>query len=160
MQQHGAVQDAGTSTVSSLGGSLRRVMLRLLVLLCLTFGAIGPVWAACTSPQVAVIASGGSVVFSCSLFGFSSTPITAPSHGSLTFGTPTINAVRYTNNGDGALLDTFVLRDFDTDTNVTFNITIGPASVLSVSPSSLPTPSVGVAYSHTLSTSGGTAPYS
>ena len=135
--------------------------MRLLALLCLALGAVGPAWAACGSLQVAAIASGGTATFGCSTNGFQFAPITAPSHGSLSFGTPSnVYAVVYTNDGLGALSDTFVLKDFDTDANVTFNITVAPASLLTVSPASLPNPSVGVAYSQSLSTSGGTAPYS
>ncbi|HEY0660566.1 MAG TPA: putative Ig domain-containing protein [Lysobacter sp.] len=161
MQQHRSVQGAGTSMGSRTGGSPWMAMLRLLAVLCLAVGATGPAWAACTSPQTASIASGGTATFGCSLFGFESPPVTAPAHGTLTFGTPTnVAAVVYTNNGDGALSDTFVLKDFDTDLNVTFNITVGPASSIVVSPSSLPAPSVGVAYNQTLTSTGGTAPYS
>jgi outer membrane autotransporter protein len=161
MQQHRSVQVAGTSMVSRTGGSPWMAMLRLLAVLCLAVGAAGPAWAACTSPQTASIASGGTATFGCSLFGFETPPVTAPAHGTLTFGTPTnVAAVVYTNNGDGVLSDTFVLKDFDTDLNVTFNITVGPASSIVVSPFSLPAPSVGVAYSQTLSATGGTAPYS
>jgi outer membrane autotransporter protein len=131
--------------------------------LCLLLLGAGPVWAACSSPQTAIVASGGTAVFGCNDFGFDIfPPIVPPSHGSLSEGTPTnVFALIYTNNGDGALSDTFQLRDFDTDATVTFNITVLPAtSPLTVSPASLPVPNVGVAYSQTLSTTGGVGPYS
>ncbi|WP_190285618.1 putative Ig domain-containing protein [Montanilutibacter psychrotolerans] len=135
-------------------------MLRWFAVLFLAIGMSGNASAACAPVETASIASGGTATFGCSLFGFNFTPVTAPSHGSLTFGTPTnVSAVVYTNNGDGAPSDTFVLFDFDDDTNVTFNITVGPASSIVVSPASLPNPLVGVAYSQTLSTTGGTSPY-
>lgn len=132
--------------------------------LCLLLLGSGPAWAACSSTTLtATVASGGTATFECSDFGFAIfPPITPPSHGSLSEGTPTnVFALIYTNNGDGALSDTFQARDYDTDLTVTFNITVLPASSpLTVSPASLPTPNVGAAYSQTLTTTGGTAPYS
>jgi len=149
---------AGAPMVSRTGASLRMAMLRLLAMLCLAVGAIGPAWAACTSPQVAVVASGGSTAFTCSTFGFTAAGGSLPSHGSLTFNDPGIGNVTYTNNGDSSLTDTFVLKDFDTDNFVTFNITVLPPTI-TVSPASLPAATVGSAYSQTISASGGTSPY-
>lgn len=132
-----------------------------LAVLGLGLGAIAPVHAACTSPQTASIPSGGSATFTCADFGFESPAVSPPSHGTLTWGTPSnVSALVYTNNGDGALSDTFVVED-DFSVPITFNITVGPAtSPIVVSPANLPAPAVGVAYSQTLSSSGGTAPYS
>ncbi|WP_189644632.1 putative Ig domain-containing protein [Luteimonas gilva] len=130
-------------------------------MLGLALGAIAPAHAACTSPQTASIPSGGSATFTCADFGFISPAVSGPSHGTLTWGTPSnVNALVYTNNGDGVLSDTFVVRD-DFNVPITFNVTVGPAtSPIVVSPANLPAPAVGVAYSQTLSSSGGVAPYS
>ncbi|MGY0557684.1 putative Ig domain-containing protein [Lysobacter sp. A378] len=172
MQQQ-AAQYAGTSTISRARrspwmvtsrwlGSLGRWK-RWLAVLCLAFGMAGPAWATCTSPEVQSIASGASATFGCNdSVGFDHTPVVAPSHGSLAFGgVPTnVYAVIYTNDGGGDLSDTFVLYDYELSAQVTFNVTIGPAtSPITISPASLPAPAVGVAYSQPLSASGGTAPY-
>ncbi|GAB3385469.1 hypothetical protein GCM10027432_18220 [Lysobacter fragariae] len=129
-------------------------------LFLLVLGA-GPAWAVCSSPQTASIPAGGTATFECSLFGFEF-PVPTAAHGTVSYGTPTnIAALVYANNSDGALLDTFQATDSDDGSTVTFNITIAPAtSPLTVSPASLPTPNVSVAYNQTLTTSGGTAPYS
>src|SRR3546814_17180084 len=56
--------------------------------------------------------------------------------------------------------DTFVLDSWDNPSErVTFTITVQPASGLDISPTTLPTPVIGVAYSQSLTTTGGTAPY-
>ncbi|WP_378951689.1 hypothetical protein [Mesorhizobium sp. ANAO-SY3R2] len=90
--------------------------------------------AACTSPQTATITSGGTATFTCADMGFISPANALPSHGSLTFGIPSII---YTNNGDGATSDTFIVKD-DSGVRITFNITINPsASPLTVTPSSV-----------------------
>src|SRR3546814_7637809 len=84
-----------------------------------------------------------------------------PQHGALSEGTSgNVFALVYTNNGDGALSDTFVLDSWDNPSErVTFTITVQPASGLDISPTTLPTPVIVVAYSQSLTTTGGTAPY-
>ena len=148
------------SRVGIFSKLLKRQAWAALAMLGLAF-AIAPAHAACTSPQTASIPSGGSATFTCADFGFVSPAVSGPSHGTLTWGTPSnVNALVYTNNGDGLLSDTFVVRD-DFNVPITFNVTIGPAtSPIVVSPANLPAPAVGVAYSQTLSSSGGVAPYS
>ncbi|HTO30481.1 MAG TPA: putative Ig domain-containing protein [Pararhizobium sp.] len=70
-----------------------------------------------------------------------------------------ISALIYTNNGDGATSDTFIVKD-DFATPITFNVTINPSpSPLTVVPSIVATPAIGVSYSQALNTSGGTGPY-
>src|SRR3546814_10980186 len=94
-----------------------------------------PAGAAGGSTQTATVASGGQVVFECALFGFKipsnlppgSPPIPAadlPQHGALSEGTSgNVFALVYTNNGDGALSDTFVLARWDNPSDrVTFPI--------------------------------------
>ncbi|MGQ3279747.1 MAG: beta strand repeat-containing protein, partial [Shinella sp.] len=116
--------------------------------------------AACTSPQTATIISGGTATFTCADFGFISPANALPSHGSLTFGIPSnTSALIYTNNGDGATSDTFIVKD-DFAVAITFNITINPStSPLTVTPSSVATPAIGTSYNQALSTTGGTTPY-
>ncbi|KSV75928.1 hypothetical protein N185_15900 [Sinorhizobium sp. GW3] len=136
-----------------------------LVLSFSLFSCLASLWpasaarAACTSPQTASIASGGTAVFTCSRFGFVEPANTGPSHGSLTFGGSNVYQLTYTNNGDGALSDSFVVED-DSLNLITFNITVAPASSpLTVTPASLPTPAVGASYNQALNTLGGVAPY-
>ncbi|CAN7661605.1 putative Ig domain-containing protein [Ensifer adhaerens] len=136
--------------------------LGLLVFVCLvTLWPVSAAQAACTSPQTATIASGGTATFSCADFGFIGPADTSPSHGSLTFGTPqNVSLLIYTNNGDGAVSDTFVVKD-DFGIPITFNITITPStSPLTVTPASLASPAIGTSYNQALSTTGGTGPYS
>lgn len=136
--------------------------LQSLLVLWLLLGVSVPAWAACSSPQTATIPSGGSVVFGCAdTLGFDNPAITPPSHGSLDWGdSDSVYNLTYTNNGDGATFDTFVAQDEDTLDIITFNITVEAATSLVVSPAVLPTPTIGVAYSVQMSTTGGDAPYS
>jgi uncharacterized protein YhjY with autotransporter beta-barrel domain len=118
-----------------------------------------------TTPSTSPMASGGSIVIDasrCDAFGLN--PYPGPGTTSASHGTVSVDAaagkITYTNNGDGAGSDSFVVVDASANP-FTVNVTIGLASSpITVSPASLPTPNVGVAYSQTLSASGGTAPYS
>ncbi|HEX7813767.1 putative Ig domain-containing protein [Dyella sp.] len=94
--------------------------LRLMALCLLFFGFAGSAWAACSSPQTATIAAGGSATFSCSTFGFETPPNTPPNNGTLDFSQDP--SVIYHNTGGSS--DTFVLRDSDSGNLITFNITI------------------------------------
>ncbi|MBM3091427.1 hypothetical protein GFB56_11435 [Ensifer sp. T173] len=137
-------------------------LLALVMFACLAaLWPISAAQAACISPQTATISSGGTATFTCADFGFISPANISPSHGSLTFGMPSnTSALIYTNNGDGATSDTFIVKD-DFATPITFNITINPStSPLTVTPSSVATPVIGTSYNQALSTSGGTGPYS
>ncbi|WP_162249707.1 Ig domain-containing protein [Ensifer sp. Root31] len=136
-------------------------LLALVMFACLAaLWPISAAQAACISPQTATISSGGTATFTCADFGFISPANISPSHGSLTFGMPSnTSALIYTNNGDGATSDTFIVKD-DFATPITFNITINPStSPLTVTPSSVATPVIGTSYNQALSTSGGTGPY-
>ncbi len=136
------------------------------VLALVVFACLAALWpisaaqAACSSPQTATITSGGTATFTCADFGFISPANVSPSHGGLTFGIPSnTSALIYTNNGDGATSDTFIVKD-DFAVPITFNITINPStSPLTVAPSSVATPVIGMSYNQALSTSGGTGPY-
>lgn len=119
-----------------------------------------PAWAACGSAQSLSVAAGATAVITCGDFGFQEVrpgPFTTP-HGSVSQNGGNVNWVNYTNSGDGALSDTFVMHQ-DDGTPTTFTVTVGAASSLTVTPANLTTPQVGVPYSQTLSTSGGVAPY-
>ncbi|MBT9549783.1 MAG: putative Ig domain-containing protein [Hydrogenophaga sp.] len=72
---------------------------------------------------------------------------------------PGNQTVTYTHDGSATTTDTFKLDDENGDF-LTFNVTITPAaSAIVVSPASLPTLTAGTPFSQTLSSSGGTAPY-
>src|SRR5690606_24595561 len=81
-----------------------------------------------------------------------------PSHGTVTVDTIAAT-ITYTNNGDGAISDSFVVEDASNNP-ITVNVAIAPAtSPITISPATLPAPAVGTAYSQQLGASGGTAPY-
>jgi outer membrane autotransporter protein len=119
-----------------------------------------------TTPSTSPMVSGGTITISvgirCDGFGLNPYPgpgTANPSHGTVSVDTIT-GKVIYTNNGDGATSDSFVVVDSSAQP-FTVNVAIGAVtSPITVSPASLPTPHVGTAYSQTLSASGGTAPYS
>ncbi|AIY41596.1 Fibronectin type III domain protein [Collimonas arenae] len=119
----------------------------------------------CPPIQSITVASGGTSttdLSGCSVFGLDGMP-TAPSHGTLSDMNPTTgngdSKVIYVNNGDGALSDSFVVLD-DLNGTITFTVTVLPAaSPITVTPATLPAPSIGNAYSQSLSASGGVAPY-
>jgi uncharacterized protein YhjY with autotransporter beta-barrel domain len=118
-----------------------------------------------TTPSTSPMASGGSIAinigYQCDPFGQNPQSfVTQPTHGSVTLSGTDNTIVNYTNNGDGATSDSFVVQDASGNP-FTVNVAIGAAtSPITVSPASLPTPNVGTSYSQSLSSSGGTAPYS
>ena len=119
-----------------------------------------------TTPSTSPMASNGTITIDvgprCDGFGLNPYPgpgTASPSHGSVSVDT-LAGTVTYTNNGDGAASDSFVIADASAQP-FTVSVVIGAAtSLITVSPASLPTPHVGTAYSRTLSANGGTAPYS
>ncbi len=119
----------------------------------------------CPPTQTMTVASGGSATVdlsACSQFGLVGMSV-SPAHGSVPNVDPAVGngtgLVTYVNNGDGALSDTFTILDDVADTMV-FTVTVLPAaSPITVTPASLPAPSIGNSYSQTLSSSGGVAPY-
>ncbi|ODU66499.1 MAG: hypothetical protein ABT16_01590 [Rhodanobacter sp. SCN 65-17] len=156
--------------LSSLCGSPRAWML-LLALLTMAPDAAR---AACgtfnvpdanTTPSTSPMASGGSIAinigYQCDPFGLNPQSfVTQPTHGSVTLSGTDNTIVNYANNGDGATTDSFVVQDASGNP-FTVNVAIGAAtSPITVSPASLPTPNVGTSYSQSLSSTGGTAPYS
>ncbi|WP_167468688.1 putative Ig domain-containing protein [Janthinobacterium lividum] len=137
-----------------------------LCLLMLAFGAT-PAQAAgpsliCPPNQSFTVASGASYIIdlsSCNTFGLNDNAATAL-HGTITGLTNNQdNKATYTNNGDGALSDTFVLLD-ESQGEITFTVTVLPAAAaFTVAPGSLTAPVIGVPYSQGMSASGGVAPY-
>ncbi|WP_211453034.1 putative Ig domain-containing protein [Collimonas antrihumi] len=143
--------------------ALVSLLCAMLVCLCNLTYAAGPS-TECPTPVAITVASGGvysadlsSAPGACSPFGLSGVAL-APSHGAL-WNPVTTNVVHYTNNGDGALSDTFAVLD-DSGGQIVYNVTIqAPTSPIIVLPATLPNPSVGVSYNQTLTASGGVAPY-
>ncbi|MFW5329818.1 beta strand repeat-containing protein [Hydrogenophaga sp. ZJX-1] len=99
--------------------------------------------------------------------GVGSVDVLSPSHGSaiLSFGNPSTSTpwlVTYSHNGDTATSDAFEFSDasFSGTGVVRVNVTITPsASPITVSPGTLPILTAGTAFSQTLTSTGGTAPY-
>jgi uncharacterized protein YhjY with autotransporter beta-barrel domain len=116
----------------------------------------------CPPSQSFTVASGGSYLIdlsSCNTFGLNDNFATAL-HGTITGLTNNQdNKATYTNNGDGALSDTFVLLD-ESQGEITFTVTVLPAAAsFTVSPATVPAPVIGVPYVQAMSASGGVAPY-
>jgi uncharacterized protein YhjY with autotransporter beta-barrel domain len=142
------------------GGLFSRLHMLAVFLVALCWAA--PAWAVCGSTESFTVASGGIFVIKCADTGFTQTlnpaVIVPTPHGSVTRNGSNTNWVDYTNNSDGVLSDTFSLTQ-DGGGSVTFNVTVGTSSSLTVTPVSLSTPAVGVPFSQQLSTSGGVGPY-
>ncbi|MGK5068778.1 IPT/TIG domain-containing protein [Janthinobacterium sp. RT4P48] len=116
----------------------------------------------CNPNQSFTVASGASYqidLSACSSFGLVDNGATAL-HGTITGLVNNGSGIAtYINNGDGALSDSFILWDEDSQA-ITFTVTVLPAaSAFTVSPGSLAAPVIGVPYSQTMSASGGVAPY-
>lgn len=117
-----------------------------------------------TTPSTSPMASGSSITIDasrCDSFGLNPYPgpgTTNPSHGTVSVNT-SAGIITYTNNGDGATIDSFVVMDASAipfTVNVAISAAISPITVL---PAALPAPQVGTAYSQMLSANGGIAPY-
>ncbi len=115
----------------------------------------------------ATVANGGSVQINVSACdgpfdgGVSNGGTLNPAHGSYIIGPNSggVQFVTYTHNGNSATSDRFELLDNNNGV-ITVNITINPpTSAIVVTPASLPTLTAGTAFSQTLSSTGGTAPY-
>ncbi|MDF3980797.1 putative Ig domain-containing protein [Luteibacter sp. PPL554] len=110
--------------------------------------------AACSNPQQATIASGGTATFNCSPGGFDDAQ--GAQHG--TVDTQSSFSLIYRNNGDGATSDTFTALEDDGITRITFQITINPPP-FNISNTSLPAMTYNQSYSQQIQVSGGTPPY-
>ena len=107
------------------------------------------------------VAWGGNVTIdlnACQAFGLGILSV-APVHGVAAAGPEPSVFYTYSHNGTSGTTDTFVVLDDFSDT-ITITVTITPAtSAIVVSPASLPAKTVGVPFSQTLTSSGGTGPY-
>ncbi|MFC5569283.1 putative Ig domain-containing protein [Lysobacter yangpyeongensis] len=83
--------------------------------------------------------------------------IQSPAHGSVTIDT-LASTVTYAHNGDSATSDTFRFDD-GSGFYVQVDVTIAPATAITIAPGSLPAMTAGTPFSQTLTASGGTAPY-
>ncbi|PWK85924.1 outer membrane autotransporter protein [Fulvimonas soli] len=100
-------------------------------------------------------------VTSCSS-GFGIGDITSPAgHGTATVTNHAAAQISYNNSGDGATTDTFQYDDGSGSNTVTVTVHIAPStSTIVLSPSTMPSGTVAIAYpATTLSASGGTGPY-
>lgn len=121
-----------------------------------------------TTPSTSPMASGGTIVIDashCDSFGGigGSGPGGNPNNYATTHGqvsvNPLTNRVTYTNNGSGAPVDTFTFKDDNGDIiNVTVNIGAA-SSPITVTPANAPKPVIGASYTLSMSSSGGTSPY-
>lgn len=121
-----------------------------------------------TTPSTSPMASGGTIVIDashCDSFGGigGSGPGGNPNNYATTHGqvsvNPLTNRVTYTNNGSGAPVDTFTFKDDNGDiVNVTVNIGAASSPII-VSPANAPKPVIGTSYTLSMSSSGGTSPY-
>ncbi|MBJ7438570.1 MAG: putative Ig domain-containing protein [Sphingopyxis sp.] len=124
-------------------------------------------------PQTATVANGGSIEIDITAcddynFGYGNGPAqtrNGPSHGQATvrqdFVPPSTakSVLIYNHNGNAATQDTFEMEDLDLRW-IRFTITITPpSSAIVVSPANLPTLTAGTPFSQTLSSTGGTGPY-
>jgi len=121
-----------------------------------------------TTPSTTPMASGGTIVIDashCDSFGGigGSGPGGNPNNYATTHGqvsvNPLTNRVTYTNNGSGVPVDNFTFKDDNGDIiNVTVNIGAA-SSPITVTPANAPKPVIGASYTLSMSSSGGTSPY-
>lgn len=121
-----------------------------------------------TVPSTSPMVSGGTIVIdasACDSFGGigGSGPVGNPNNYATAHGQVSVNSltnrVTYTNNGSGAPVDTFTFKDDNGDIiNVTVNIGAA-SSPITVTPANAPKPVIGASYTLSMSSSGGTSPY-
>jgi outer membrane autotransporter protein len=102
----------------------------------------------------ATVVSGGNVTIDVSCSPEGATNVSTPSHGTAV-STGESDTIIYTNNGTGTT-DQFTFLDDENET-ITVNITIGTPTypAITISPTSVPSDTVGTAYSQTFTASGG-----
>ena len=157
-----------TSLIAKGRGSSPFARLVILGLMLLCSATVSAAVSPFCPPQSLTVSNGGSVT-SANLatcdgpLNIGMVPGTpGPAHGTILVSPqsgPGNQTVTYSHNGDTATSDAFVLEDENGDT-LTFNVTITPAaSPITVSPTTLPTMTAGTAFSQTLTSAGGLAPY-
>ncbi|MEI2429469.1 putative Ig domain-containing protein [Lysobacter yananisis] len=170
MQQQSA-QSAGVSHASYWGHSTaarawRRGLAAILIVLAglWSFAAVAAPSIRCPVMTLAV-ANGGTSILDADMCDGGPPPggfgigvlMTPPQHGTVTVNQST-DKVTYTHNGGATLTDTFSFGD-GVGGEVTVNVTIAAGtSPITVSPASI-SPQLGVAYSQSMSATGGVAPY-
>lgn len=121
----------------------------------------------CSAPLSATVANGGSIQINVSACdgpfdgGMSNGGVLNPVNGSYVIGPNSggVQFVTYAHNGNSATTDRFELLD-NANGVVTINITIAPpTSSIVVAPVNLPALTAGVAFSQTLTSTGGTGSY-
>ncbi|ALN86342.1 outer membrane autotransporter barrel domain protein [Lysobacter capsici] len=164
MQQQSA-RHAGGSFVSRLHTVLRSGLFVLCGLAALWAGSAAAAPSAFCPVLTMSVANGGNQTIDVSTcdgpadFGLAVATYPTP-HGSASVQTvaQSVQTLTYTHNGDSALSDTFLVPDGNGG-DITVNVTIAPGvSPLTVSPATI-NPALGVAYSQTMSTTGGVGPY-
>ncbi len=177
MAQGTWVQRAALAVVNQLSAfKLRRVIILTPVWMALLWSASVQaancpdmvVPDARTTPSTSPMASGGTIVIDashCDSFGGigGSGPGGNPNNYSTAQGqvsvNPLTNRVTYTNNGSGVPVDNFTFKDDNGDIiNVTVNIGAA-SSPITVTPANAPKPVIGASYTLSMSSSGGTSPY-
>ncbi|MEQ1548799.1 MAG: Calx-beta domain-containing protein [Chakrabartia sp.] len=114
----------------------------------------------CATRNVTV-ANGGTVrvdLSTCHFFGLG-VLATAPANGTATAGPGPVNYYDYTHNGNSATSDRFAVLD-DNSQTIVINVTISaPTSSIVVSPTNLSAMTAGTTFAQTLTSTGGTGPY-
>jgi hypothetical protein len=116
------------------------------------------------------MASGGTITVTlgsfCDAFGLNPYPDTTPpnlstlpSHGTVTMVNSSNGEFTYTNNGDGATSDNFVMTDASDKTFTVIVSIAAPTSSIVISPNALSAMQAGTSFTQSLSASGGAAPY-
>ncbi|WP_162130120.1 putative Ig domain-containing protein [Phyllobacterium sp. YR531] len=115
-------------------------------------------------PHNISVVHGGSVQLNaggCDPFGLNNPSVTTPpAHGTVVVLNIDSGLIEYSHNGgsDVATSDSFVLAGASGQ-SIPVNVTIGPASTMTISPGALGSMRIAVSYSQNLSASGGVAPY-
>ena len=155
----------GSTGVPALRSTARfQPWVSLVMLLALLWGSMASAapssYPGCATRSVTV-AWGGNVTVdlsTCQAFGLG-VLATAPAHGTAAAGPEPSEFYTYSHNGATGTTDTFVVLD-DFSDEITVNVTITPAtSTIVVLPASLATLTAGTPFSQTLTSSGGTGPY-
>lgn len=156
--------------LSAFSGRISRVPDNLLTICIGFFLLIGasllfsnPAAAQNCGPYNMSVVHGGSaqITVTCDPFGLNNPSVTTqPQHGTVTVLNINSGLIEYSHNGgaDVATTDSFVLAGASAQ-SILVNVTIGPASTMTISPGALGSMRAGVSFNQTLSASGGVAPY-
>ncbi len=116
----------------------------------------------CGPYNISVVHGGSTqLTVTCDPFGLNNPSVTTqPQHGTITVLNINSGLIQYSHNGgaDVATTDSFVLAGASAQ-SILVNVTIGPASTMTISPGALGSMRAGVSFNQSLSASGGVAPY-